>query len=61
MPATSKAQWRYFKDICEGRIPPPEGMTREQACEYVKDQPTPEGLSEKASDLIERGYEAKKG
>lgn len=47
MPAVSKSQFRLFKGICEGSIDPIPGMTRQQACEYVKGQ-SPKGLPKKA-------------
>lgn len=52
MPATSQQQWKYMKDICDGNIAPPKGMTKEQACEYISSQPDPGGLPERAADGI---------
>jgi hypothetical protein len=52
LPATSVQQWEYMKSICDGAIPPPQGMTKEQACEYVASQPSPTGLPQKAEDGI---------
>jgi len=52
MPARSADQWAYFKQICDGAIPPPAGMTKEQACEYVASQPSPEGLPQRAAEGI---------
>ncbi len=59
MPATSKAQFKLMKGICEGSIPKekwPEGMTQEKACEYVEGQ-SPKGLPEKARENIKAGYQ----
>jgi hypothetical protein len=52
MPATSAQQWEYMSSICAGTIPPPAGMTKEQACEYVSTQPSPEGLPQRAAEGI---------
>lgn len=49
MPATSKAQFRLMKGICEGGIPRsrwPKGMTKAKACEFIKNQ-SPKGLPKK--------------
>ena len=51
MPAVSRQQYEYMQGICNGDIVPPEGMTKEQACEYVKGQ-SPEGLPQKAEGGI---------
>lgn len=48
-PARSKAQFRYMQGICNGSIEPPEGMTRSQACEYVKGQDDYKDLPDKKS------------
>lgn len=48
-PARSKAQFRYMQGICNGSIDPPEGMTKEKACEYVANQKDYEELPEKKS------------
>jgi len=58
MPATSAQQWEYMRSICDGAIPPPQGMTQQQACEYISTQPSPEGLPQRAATgtaLGERG------
>ena len=55
MPATSRQQWEYMKSICDGNIPPPEGMTKEQACEYISTQPTPADLPQKAVEGLTVG------
>jgi len=49
MPAKSMQQYQYMRGICDGNIKPPEGMTKEQACEYVAGQ-SPEGLPEKITE-----------
>jgi hypothetical protein len=46
MPATSKSQFRLMKGICSGSIKPKDGITKKQACEYVKGQ-SPKGLPAK--------------
>lgn len=46
-PARSKAQFRYMQGICNGSIEPPEGMTKEKACEFVKHQKNYKELPEK--------------
>ena len=48
MPATSKAQYRYFQGVAHGTIAPPKGMTRAQAAEYVQGQ-SPKGLPARAA------------
>lgn len=52
MPSVSKAQWRYFKGVKEGNIPPPKGMTRAKAAEWT--QNSPKGLPERKPDGQER-------
>jgi hypothetical protein len=46
-PARSKAKFRYMQGICNGSIEPPEGMTKEKACEFVKHQKNYKELPEK--------------
>jgi len=43
MPASSKAQWKLMKGICQGTIKG-KSISRRQACEYISSQPTPKGL-----------------
>jgi len=52
MPATSVDQWTYMQQICEGTIPPPEGLTQQQACEYIASQPNPGGLPQMAAQPV---------
>lgn len=52
MPAVSQQQWEYFRSICEGRVPPPEGLTQQQACEYIASQPNPGGLPQTAAQPV---------
>ena len=40
MPPVSQQQAEFMRAVCRGDIPPPEGMTREQACEFVEGHPT---------------------
>jgi len=47
MPAKSKAQARFMGAICGGARKPPKGMTKEQACEYIRGQKI-KSLPEKA-------------
>lgn len=47
MPATSQSQFRYMKGVQGGSIPPPDGMSRAHAGEYVAGQ-SPKGLPERA-------------
>jgi hypothetical protein len=49
MPASSVQQWEFMRSVCDGKIPPPEGMTQQQACEYVASQPNPGGLPQTAA------------
>jgi len=65
MPASSQQQWEYMKSICDGKIPPPKDMTKEQACEYISSQASPEGLPQRAAEGIavlgERGSDYLEG
>ena len=47
MPATSKSQFRLFKGIAEGTIPPKDTLTKAKAAEMIGGQP-PDNLPEKA-------------
>ena len=49
MPATSVDQWNFMSEVCKGTIPPPEGITQQQACEYIASQPNPGGLPQTAA------------
>jgi hypothetical protein len=49
MPAVSADQWKYMESVCKGAIPPPEGLTQQQACEYIASQPNPGGLPQTAA------------
>ena len=58
MPAVSADQWQFMEQVCKGTVPPPSGMTQQQACEYISTQPSPEGLPQRAATgtaLGERG------
>ena len=63
MPATSKAQWKLMKGLCEGSIKPREDLpSKKQACEYIKGQPEPpkeepKKAAEGATVLLKRGFE----
>jgi hypothetical protein len=48
MPATSQAQFKMMKGICEGSIKPTKGITKKQACEFIDGQ-SPKGLPRKKS------------
>ena len=48
MPAKSKAQFRYMQGVAHGSIPPPSGLSKDDAAEYVAGQ-SPKGLPEKAA------------
>jgi len=58
MPAVSAQQWQMMTAVCDGSMAPPQGMTKEQACEFISTQPSPEGLPQRAGNgttLGERG------
>ena len=46
--AISKSQFRLFKGIAEGTIPPKGSLTKEKAAEMLGNQ-TPHGLPEKVA------------
>ena len=47
MPASTASQWRLMKGLCEGSIKPRKGLpSKAEACEYIKNQKSPEGLPE---------------
>ena len=48
MPATSKSQFRLFKGIAEGTIPPKGSLTKAKATEMVENQ-NPDRLPEKVA------------
>ncbi len=50
MPAVSKQQFKFMQGVCGGSIPSPKGMTRNQACEFVKGQ-SPKKLPKRAPKL----------
>ena len=43
MPATSVQQWKMMSSICGGSLKHPT-ISKAEACEYIKSQPSPEGL-----------------
>ena len=47
MPATSKSQFRLFKGIAEGTIPPKDTLTKAKAAEMISNQ-SPGNLPERA-------------
>lgn len=49
MPAKSKKQHQFMGMICAGKIPPPKGLTREKACEFVRGYNVPK-VKEKKSE-----------
>ena len=46
MPAKSRRQWRLMKAIAEGTARETHGITKREAQEYIRSQPTPKGLPE---------------
>jgi hypothetical protein len=53
MPATSRAQWRFMHGVASGDIPPPPGLTRAKAAEYVAGQSS-KGLPARAKKRKKR-------
>jgi hypothetical protein len=51
--ATSKAQFRLFKGIATGSIPPKNGLTRSKADEMLGGQ-SPKGLPNKAKAKVKK-------
>lgn len=50
MPATTASQWRLMKGLCDGSVKERKGLpSKAEACEFIKDQPSPEGLPEGGS------------
>jgi len=49
-PATSKSQHKFMSGICQGNITPPKGLTKKQACEFIKGQ-DPKDLPETKAKL----------
>ncbi len=49
-PATSKKQFKFMSGICQGNITPPKGLTKKQACEFIKGQNSKD-LPDKAAKL----------
>lgn len=51
-PATSKQQFKFFSSICKGKRTPPKGLTKKQACEFIKGQ-SQEDLPDKKVDIMD--------
>jgi len=54
LPVRSQQQHKMMQAICNGDMEPPSGMTKEQACEFVRATPDASKLPKVAiEDIVE--------